>query len=104
MALQEHADLPALASRLRCSSLLVTSGFPEPVSYLCQEDNFGLGGTTFFKCLWNCVYDLDNVLPSPEFDVTDEGKIKALANGMYVRSGRTTSGCIGALDEIDVSI
>ena len=73
-------------------------------SYLCQEDNFGLGGTTFFKCLWNCVYALDNVLPSPEFDITDEGKMKAHADGMYVRSGRTTPGCIGALDGMAVRI
>jgi hypothetical protein len=53
-------------------------------SYLCQEDNFGFGGSTFFKCLWNCVYALDNVLPSPEFDVTNEGLMSALADGMYV--------------------
>jgi hypothetical protein len=67
-------------------------------SYLCQEDNFGLGGTTFFKCLWNCVYAFKNVLPSLEFDIIDEGKMKAHADGMYVRSGRTTIGYIGALD------
>ncbi len=63
-----------------------------------QRGHFGLGGTTFLKCLWNCVYALDNVLPSPEFDIRDEGKMKAHADGMYVRTRRTTPGCIGALD------
>ena len=66
-------------------------------SYLCQEDNCGLDGTTFFKCFWNCVYALDNVLPSHEFDIRDEVKMKAHADGMFFRSSRTTPGCIGAL-------
>jgi hypothetical protein len=72
--------------------------------HACQEDNYSLGKTTFFKSVWKCVYALDFVLPRPDFDPKDEGGLRALADGMYVRSGRIVPGCVGALDGMAVHI
>jgi hypothetical protein len=72
--------------------------------HACQEDNYSLGSTTFFVSVWKCVYALDFVLPRPDFDPKDEGGLRALADGMYVRSGRLVPGCVGALDGMAVQI
>jgi len=71
---------------------------------LCQEDNYGIGTTEFFSCLWEVVYALDIVLPAPRFDIENEGHMKDLADGMFLRSGNKMSGCIGALDVMVVRI
>ena len=74
-------------------------------NYMCQEDNYGIGVTEFYKCLWEqVVYALDTVLPSPDFDIQNVGQMKGLEEGMLVRSGGKISGRIGALDGMAVRI
>ncbi len=72
--------------------------------FACQEDNYSLGTTTFYLSVWKCVYTLDCALPNDVFDPRDEGSLRALADGMYVRSGRLVPGCIGTIDGMAVHI
>ena len=72
--------------------------------HLCQEDNYSLATSTFYKSVWNCLYALDYLIPDCDFDPKDEGKMRALADGMYIRSGRLVPGCVGALDGMAVQI
>ena len=72
--------------------------------HACQEDNYNLGRSTFFSSVWKVIYALDFVLPRPDFDPKDEGGLRGLADGMYVRSGRLVPGCIGALGGMAVHI
>ena len=60
--------------------------------------------STFYKSVWNCLYALDYLIPDCDFDPKHEGKIRALADGMYIRSGRLVSGYVGALDGLAVQI
>ena len=71
---------------------------------MCHEDNYGIGTTEFFSCLWEVVYALDTVFPAPRFDIENEGQMKDLANGMFLRSGNKMPGGIGALDGMAVRI
>ena len=73
-------------------------------NHLCQQDNFGISQTEFYGCLWEVVWALDAVIPAPNFDIRNEGQMRALADGMFVRSCRTMPGCIGALDGMAVRI
>ena len=73
-------------------------------NHLCQQDNFGISQTEFYGCLWETVWALDAILPAPEFDIRNEGQMRALADGMFVKSGKTMTGCIGAMDGMVVRI
>ena len=72
--------------------------------HLCQQDNFSLSQTEFYGALWDVMWALDNVLPAPVFDITDAGQMRALSDGMFVRSGGKMPGCVGALDGMAVRI
>jgi len=48
------------------------------------------------------VYALDFVIPREDLDPKDEGKLRAHADGIYVRSGRLVPGCVGGLDGMAV--
>jgi hypothetical protein len=50
------------------------------------------------------MWALDKVLPAPVFDIRSDGQMRALADGMFVKSGGGISGCIGALDGMAVRI
>jgi hypothetical protein len=72
--------------------------------HLCQEDNYSLATSTFYKSVWNCLYAIDYLIPDCDFDPKDEGKMRAHVDGMYIRSGRIVPGCVGALDGMVVRI
>jgi hypothetical protein len=54
--------------------------------------------------LWKIVYALDTVLPAPECDIKNEGQMRGLAYGFFVRSGRKMPGCLGVFDGMAVKI
>jgi hypothetical protein len=67
---------------------------------LCEPRGQLKLGDFVISPVWKVVYALDCVLPNEIFDPIDEGKMCALADGMYVRSGRLVPGCVGAIDGI----
>ena len=71
---------------------------------MCQQDNFILSHMEFYVSLCNVVWALDKVLPSPEINNKNEGRMRALANVMFVRSGGKMPRCVGALDDMAVRI
>ena len=63
-----------------------------------------MGRSTFYESVWKVVYALDFVIPREDLDTKDEGKMRAHADGMYVRSGRFVPGCVSGLDGMAVQI
>ena len=84
--------------------LAVTLRWLAGANYMCQEDNYDIGGASVYHCLWRVIYALDTVIPAPKFDPTDENTMESLATSMFLRSKHSMAGCVGAIDGMAVKI
>ena len=73
-------------------------------NHMCQQDNYEVGVSSFYECLWRVVYALDCILPDPVFNPQDANQMASLARNMHSRSRGTMAGCVGALDGMAIRI